>query len=1170
MSLTFILGKEQKDHKQKLIDIFLSDYQKNPQDKFYFIVPNHIKFESEIEIIESFKKTLDPNSNIIATNNLQIFSLSRMAWYYLRDTNELNAMTLTETKKAMIIKYIITQHQKDLKIFKGEINKEGFIDELSSQIDELLQGQIDIDDLTNIINNSDSNFEKQKIRELKIIYADYLDFINQNYLHENLLMEKLTNLFENSDVLDNSHFYFYGFSTFKNSEYNLLQSIILRSQLSISFNIDKVYTELPEKTDFYFRPARTYQTLYKFARLNNIDIHNEYATKNRISSDLQLLENFWIASNSTNTKIEDTNLDNKNSLQIWQCSDRHTEIQAIATYIRQLVATKNYRFKDFLILGRDLTKYDVFIKPVFDNAEVPIFFDLQNNMAQHPLKLLIDYLIEFHNSNLDHESIFQMLKLGLLRPDDIDTESFQDAINIAENYSLANNLFKNNWLSDEKFKSNLDEKNVQNSISTQFSKINIVKSFVKKIYLELDEIFNANTDNLTTCTNFYNFLTNNNVFIVLKEWQNFALDNSNVNNADRITQIVNTLNQILDEFIEIFGKEKFNAKSFLNILDSGFSKSQYSQIPSTLDAVNISELGMVQMNNRKITIILGATAEDMPASIKNNSLISDEEKILFSKYIKSGSSFSDVAEITNNDEPYLHNSAFTSGSTRLIFTYPTNSLDNQEQISNYLLRIKKHFDLSIRIITNNPENNDDNTLEYIGSKNSTLNYLIRLNRFLIDQREDLSPRWKYVQNIILESKNAYDKLDKSLNYQNIPRNLTPDNAKKLYGNRLNVSISQIETFYKNEYEYFLKYGLKLKTREVFELTPANIGNYFHESFDKFIRDLSNQKLSLDSLTSEQMNLMINNVTNELLSLPAYKVFSASPQMIFIKNELVDIIKEVISSVSQQSRYLRTHPVKTEVVFGNISGDKDIPGITYNLKNDYEVNVRGKIDRIDEFSNDGLLQILDYKSSNKKFEYKLFNSGLQLQLPTYIQAVKNSYSKLTSTKNPKIAGAFYYHVFNPTKNSDYISAYTNSISFDKEHQLTGIIIDDADKSLSALTSGGLDKKNSSNFYKLKINKNDLIKPTSSVNNGEIITEEELDILLATNKEKILSAAQRIFSGKLALNPFRLDNGQTGLQFTDYKSIFEFDAMLPENNYRDIKNINKGDFFKENTMEDKHGN
>ncbi|MGR3741784.1 PD-(D/E)XK nuclease family protein [Companilactobacillus sp. DQM5] len=1156
MSLTFVLGKSQKNHQKEIVDRFLQDYKKNPQDKFYFIVPNHIKFESEISIIKNFKNEFRSKDKYVATNNLQIFSLSRLAWYFLRDTNVLNRQSLTETKKAMIIRSILSKEKDNLPIFKGEIKFNGFIDEIAKQLNEFQDGNISIKDLENIKNETDSSFEKEKIAELQLIYQKYQEVVNENYLQNNYLNDQLLDYFENSSALTNTHFYIYGFSAFKKSEISLINSMIVKSEITMSLELDKPYIELPEKTDFYFRPSRTYKEFYEYARKENIPINNEYASENRVESDLQKLEDFWISSNTSKEEIVDKKI-SKNSLQIWQATDKQAEIQSVATYIRQLVATQNYRFKDFLVLTRDLSEYESFISPMFKNLDVPIFLDLQHNMSQHPLKLVIDYIFDFARSNLSHESIFQLLKLDLLKPTELDRQYFKSAVDLAENYSLANGLFKSEWLSDEDFNfdvniNNLNKKQ-REKYKNDFRKINVVKEFVKNIYTQLQVILKKNTSNKEVVTDIYKFLINNNVFGSLKYWQDKNIEDGNIEKGNIPEQVVNTLNNILDEFIDIFGEDKFDINELLSVLDSGFSASQYSQIPSTLDAVNISELGMVQMNNRKVTIILGCTAEQMPKTTLNNSLLSDEEKEKFSKFLTSESKFNDSSQVINNDEPYLHNSSFISSSLRTIFTYPVMASDSKEQLSPYIQRIENHFNIEERIITNSPNPSDEFALEYVGSTSSTLNYLIRLNRELRNNNSVLSEKWKMIQDIVLSDSDLNNKFKKSLNYKNIPVNLEKNVSQKLYGDTLNVSISQLETFYKNEYEYFLKYGLKVLPRNIFELTPANIGSFFHDNLDKFVKYISENKIDIQNLTDEQAHKVSNKIINQVLQSSNYKIFESSNQMKYITNQLSNIINTLIQSIKKQAALLTFEPIKSEITFGSIQGNKGIAGISYDFDGK-KINVRGKIDRIDSFNNKNALQIIDYKSSEKKFEYGQFYSGLQLQLTTYIQAILNNYS---DTNN--VVGAFYSHIYNPIEKAKFIMKKN-----EKNYQLSGIIVDDS-SSIDILTKNGLDEKNSSNIYKLRLNKN------GELSSSEKVTKPELEQLLDYNKKLIIFAGEKVFSGEINLNPFRKTDQSNGLQHSDYKSIFEFDAMLPENNYREISTLSKTEFLKKLVKgEDNNGN
>ena len=95
------------------------------------------------------------------------------------------------------------------------------------------------------------------------------------------------------------------------------------------------------------------------------------------------------------------------------------------------------------------------------------------------------------------------------------------------------------------------------------------------------------------------------------------------------------------------------------------------------------------------------------------------------------------------------------------------------------------------------------------------------------------------------------KLLGSLSYRNVPTALTPDIVTQLYGNKISTSISKLEEYYANPYAYYLKYGLKLQERDVFELSPASTGEFFHATLDNLMKLVNQQKLDLAELDDQQ-------------------------------------------------------------------------------------------------------------------------------------------------------------------------------------------------------------------------------------------------------------------------------------------------------------------------------
>src|SRR5699024_234881 len=162
-------------------------------------------------------------------------------------------------------------------------------------------------------------------------------------------------------------------------------------------------------------------------------------------------------------------------------------------------------------------------------------------------------------------------------------------------------------------------------------------------------------------------------------WQKQATEDNNLTLANQPEQIVSLFNQILDEYVSVFGEREFNSKDFIAILDAAFENATYSQIPSNLDSVSISEIGMIQPTDRKITFILGATTNNMPGTTVSNDIVTDDERQFLNGEFTDGKYLNEPDEVMNNSEPFLHDLTFTTSSQRLIFTYPNFTEDNKQQ-----------------------------------------------------------------------------------------------------------------------------------------------------------------------------------------------------------------------------------------------------------------------------------------------------------------------------------------------------------------------------------------------------------------------------------------------------------------------------------------------------------
>ena len=128
MSLRFILGDGRCDHEQAILDA-ANAWLEKPQTEVFFLVPNYNKFEREREILQALKQGTGDFASIRA----QVYSFHRLAWFYLQQTGWLSKTAITDTGATMILRKILLDLEEELILFRGEINKPGFIQQVISQ-----------------------------------------------------------------------------------------------------------------------------------------------------------------------------------------------------------------------------------------------------------------------------------------------------------------------------------------------------------------------------------------------------------------------------------------------------------------------------------------------------------------------------------------------------------------------------------------------------------------------------------------------------------------------------------------------------------------------------------------------------------------------------------------------------------------------------------------------------------------------------------------------------------------------------------------------------------------------------------------------------------------------------------------------------------------------------
>ena len=1190
MRLQFVLGRGNTAKQSYLLDEIGETLTADPTAKLLYLIPEHMSFQTEMSVLEGLgKMPAFQDQKLIGMMNLQVFSFRRLAWYFLQDSSLYHKPQLTNTGLTMLVRKLLLQYENELTIYRGEVKKSGFVEKLTELFLELRSGKITESDLQELLKqpgNSPKEADlKLKLQDIVLLYHAFENALLGKYLEKEDILTALATKIETVD-LSNTTIYIDGYTRFNAQEQALIVALMKASKkVTIALTLDKGYpTEKPSMFELFQATGETYYQLYQAARGHGIQVEHDKILKEsdaRYSEEINQLEDFWVETSKLlpiDYRKKQERIPMSNCVEVWQASNKQVEVTHVAKEIRRLIASKEYRYQDILVLARDMSEYQSILEPIFKENELEVFTDDAAVMSHHPLAEFLVAMLAIKKNNWRYQDVMRLLRTELLLPlqqveESVDRttrvlmkqnhiNNFRNKIDITENVVLMYGYEGFYWTQKKPWHYSRFVQEETAGQTTEDQRIegiaNEVRDFLQKTLLPFFKKLDQATNGLSFAKELYEFLEKSGVSQQLSFWRDQEIEKNNLEVAKQHEQTWDVLLQLLDEYVEILGTESVDLDAFNDILIAGFEGASYHLVPPTIDQIMFSPFDTTRRNATKITFILGMTDTNLPAKIENKSVLTQEDRTYFSEFLPEDKFLAPSVESLTATEPLQAYLAFLSSTERLIFSYSKNDDSKQSaQLSSYIQRIVTGLDIPIQTKVEDSTTileEQEEALRFIGSKRSTLSQLLVVLRKSQEENSPLDHFWYGIYQYLTGSggmKELTKQVLKSLTYKNVPKPLKPEIVSELYGKELYTSVSRMENFYSCHYKHFVTYGLGLKERQVFGLSPAGTGEFFHDALDQLFKSLHSQNILLSELTEETLSKVTDDVLQVIYGKPKFSILTVSNRMNYIRYQLSQTIQRVAWALSNQSRKTGMSTIETEVLFGQIASQKGIEGLEIPLKNDGKLHVRGKIDRVDGMEVDGshYLSIVDYKSSAHTFDYRDAYYGLAMQMITYLDtALMNSVSLVGHEAKP--AGAFYLHVKNPFINDEDASDeehYQDSLL--KNFKLDGILLED-DPMLRKLDQS-LEPTNSSLVYPYRELKDETLK------SAKFVTNDEMAALRNHNNRLFKKAGDKIISGDTDLNPYYKDKQRIACGMCPFRSICEFDVMLPENNYHRVDPLSQKD-------------
>lgn len=1153
MGIRFIYGRAGTGKSYTCVEE-IYERSKDNNKPLILIVPEQLSFRAEKALIDRIGAT--------GINNVHLLSFKRLAFTVFNEVGGITHKYMDDTGKAIIIGRSIEEVQDDLTIFKRATKQNGFVEKIIGVLTEFKRHNIFPQTLLDLKENVDENsLLVDKLTDVEKIYSKFQEKINEGYFDSEDNLTILKDKIEESEFLKGAEVWIDEFNGFTPQQYDIIGRLL---KLCTNINITLPYSGREvqgdeDDTNPFYPIYVTEQKLTKVAQdyghYPKGNLHLDYGYRFKNSKELQFLERNYFTSKESAYK------GNTEDIKIFKAQNPYGEVEYIAKEILKLVRENKYRFRDIILVTRDLENYKDIVRVIFDEYEIPYFIDDKEDIASNPLIVYITSLLNIFAKGWRDNSIINYFKSGftILKSEEVD---------LLENYALEFGIkSRKKWIDEDGFYFNDHER---------YPGITEIKEKGVTPLIKLEQRIKGKHTVRELCEEIYKFLVEGGVYEKVSEYIELFKVEKKLVLVDEYSNIWNMLIELFDQFVELLGNEVLSIEDFSNMMNMGISHNKMGLIPTSMDQIVVGSADRIKAQEVKAAMIIGVNDGLLPRTSGDEGLFNDSDRITFKN---NGISVADNSLELAFGEQHLIYELLTLASGLLYVTYPIADLEGRtKRYSMVIPKLKGIFE-NITEETDIIYHDDIKEEDTVVAELPTFNMLVeKLHDYLV--KDEISPLWQEIYRYFYSNEDYKEKLDKVISgftYKNHVEEISRQKIRQLYGRGL--SVSKIEAYANCSFGYFVRYGLRAKERKIYTFAPLDFGNLLHEGIEKFSKKVEDKGVKWGTLDDKFCEDLVKNIIDEMMASEEHRVLRSSKRYEYIGERVKRILYRMVRIINEQMERGTFQPMGYELSFG--FGEEDYyPPIEIKLSSGEVVKLQGKIDRVDKTTIDGVnyYRVVDYKTGRSDLDINDVYNGLKIQLLTYLDAVltleerrmaKGPAIEDASGRRTKPGAMVYLAVDDPIMDgSKKITMENINEEILKALKMKGLVIKDLKivREMDKTIEGG----GTSAIIPVSLNKpkKGETEPDFGKRNNSVISNGAFNVLRDHMKEKIKEVCENMLEGIIEVTPCK--NGKSSYcDFCDFSSICQFDETMGINNYRVMPRVKPAELLERLEEEGKGG-
>ena len=1060
----------------------------NEQPGRILMVPELISYDTERRLCKTAGDTV--------SRFAEVLSFPRLASRIADCADNCAEKCLDNGGRIVAMAAATRQLHSRLKAYAAVETKPEFLKELVDAVDEFKRCCITAQDLTAAAGKTEGTLA-QKLEELALILESYDALCAQGHRDPRDQMTWCLEQLEEINFASEHVFYIDGFPDYTRQHLAILEHLIKNSSMvTVGLNCDRLDTD----SLAFEKAADTAAQLIRCAK--NAGIEVEIQTLDGRDGALQhLCAGLFQGSIPNAEEVA--------GLVTAVCTDSvQAEVQAAADRVMELVRG-GCRYRDISIVCGDMGRYENVLRLIFRRRGIPLYQSGTEGILQKTAISTVLSAMEAALCGFEQRTVLRYLK-SVLSP--LNTDICDRVENYVITWGIRGSMFLKSWDRhpnglgkdwDEKSKRELAELNEARELAIgpleglqhRFKAAQNLGMQVQAVLVFLEQVCLAER------------------LEELAEAMNAA---DEYRDAQILSQLWEILLSALEQMNDALGQTVWESESFLRLLTLLLSQYDVGTIPPVLDAVTAGPVSAMRCQETKHLLVLGADEGALPGYGGSKGLLTDQERVLLRQMgvpLTGGAVEGLQAEFA---EIY----GVFCGAMESVW------VSHSDTDGSYLYRrIAKAAGVENRAT--------DSVYAAAADAQETGAYLARW------ENADMAK--------VLGVEEWYADYRKRIGYT--IGNVSPEGVRELYGNRLNLSASQVDRHAECRMSYFLKYGLRAQERKENTVDPAEFGTYVHDVLEHTAKEVMVQG-GFEKVSLEQILEIARKYSDAYAAERFAQLDSQRLDYLFRRNwrELEMVIEELW----QELKDAKFRPESFELAFGD---EGEMPAIA--IENDtFNACLRGFVDRVDIWKKGDMhyFRVVDYKTGKKDFDYCDVFNGVGLQMLLYLFALENSGQEIIGG-HPVATGVQYFPARAPLVSADgRLTDEEAEKMRQSEWKRKGLLLADEEILYAMDPTDAMDR--------LCCNR----KKDGTVS-GDLADREQLNLLRQYVFTLLSNMVSQIASGNIEPNPYTRGTSHNACTYCPYGSICHQNEIQGRRNY---KTMTAQRFWEEVEKEvDRHG-